>query len=189
MHVSMAVHCSLVLVKFFWIKLDNWLEVAAIFRLIFSNIWAFLPSPSYSHYSIKQTSSLLKNQFIASWHYYHLRSSQGMLYPIWGSSPWHPLIIKQKFSLLTIYIMLPKKSFMVVESKSTAHCKTLIPWAKKSSKDNFFKYRDFLAVQWLRLQALNAKGTGLIRGWGTLYAILAKWITNGIHILKCLFFF
>lgn len=136
-HVSMTVHCSLVLVQFFWIKLDNWLLAAAIFRLIFSNVWAVPPSPWYSHYSLKQTSSLLKNQFIVPWRYHHLRSSQGMLYPICGSGPWHLLIIKQKFSLLTIYIMLSKKSFMVVESKSTAHCKALIPWARKPSKDNF----------------------------------------------------
>lgn len=85
-YVSMIVHCSLVPVKFFWIRLDNWLLVAAIFRLIFSNIWAFLPSPWYSHYSIKQTSSLLKNQFIASWRYHHLRSNQGMLYAIAGQA-------------------------------------------------------------------------------------------------------
>lgn len=37
--------------------------------------------------------------------------------------------------------MLPKKSFTVGESKSTAHCKTLITWARKPSKDNFLKYK------------------------------------------------
>ena len=28
-------------------------------------------------------------------------------------------------------------------------------------------YRDFLAVQWLRLHPPNARGTGLIPDWGT----------------------